>query len=263
MCVAALAWNAHPRWRLIAIGNRDEFHERPTAALARWPDEPDHPSGVIAGRDLRSGGTWLGVSEAGRFALVTNLRGYGEPDPARASRGALVTDLLAGSGRYADPARAPLGDFNPFNLICAGPGAALFLTNRPEPLRTPLAAGIYGLSNGSLDEPWPKTLALKAALLGWLTGSAETPAELFTVLASEAPPEAGLLPAAPSDIAIEPRDTAPFIRHPVYGTRCSTIVAIGSDGRGTVAERRFDAAGAPSGETALGFRWPVAPSADC
>src|SRR5579864_7075567 len=112
MCVAAFAWQAHPRWLLVAIGNRDEFHERPAAPLARWGD-----GGIVAGRDLLSGGTWLGVSEAGRFGLVTNLRGHGGPEPDRASRGALVTDLLVGHGHYADPATAPLQDFNPFNLI--------------------------------------------------------------------------------------------------------------------------------------------------
>ena len=85
MCVAALAWLAHPRWRLVAIGNRDEFHARPTAPLARWS------GGVIAGQDLQAGGTWLGVREQ-RFGLVTNLRALGFPQPDMVSRGALVTD---------------------------------------------------------------------------------------------------------------------------------------------------------------------------
>src|SRR3546814_7425922 len=88
MCVLAFAWRAHPHWPLIAAGNRDELHARPAQPLARW-DRPDH---LLAGRDLQSGGTWLGVSEQGRFAVVTNLRGYGAPEPGRASRGALVTD---------------------------------------------------------------------------------------------------------------------------------------------------------------------------
>ena len=86
MCVAAIAWHAHPRWRLVAIGNRDEYHARPAAPLALWDDG----SGIIAGRDLVGGGAWLGVSEAGRFVLITNRRGFGDPDPARRSRGELV-----------------------------------------------------------------------------------------------------------------------------------------------------------------------------
>ena len=98
MCILALAWLAHPRWRLVVAGNRDELHARPAAPLARW-GKPDH---LIAGRDLEAGGTWLGVSEQGCFAVLTNLRGYGPPQPGRASRGALVTDLLAGEGAFAD-----------------------------------------------------------------------------------------------------------------------------------------------------------------
>ena len=99
MCVLAFAWNAHPRWRLVLAGNRDELHERPAAPLARWR-EPDH---ILAGRDLLAGGTWLGVSEQGRLAVVTNLRGFGPPAPDMASRGALVRDVLAGDGAHADP----------------------------------------------------------------------------------------------------------------------------------------------------------------
>jgi uncharacterized protein with NRDE domain len=253
MCVAAIAWNAHPDWPLVAIGNRDEYHDRPAAPLARWQDLP----GVLAGRDLRSGGTWLGLSEAGRFVLVTNRRGFGNPQPGRVSRGKLVTDMLMGSGDYADPETVQLDHFNPFNLFAVADGELHFLASHPEPTRTTLIPGIYGLSNGALDEPWPKTLALKAALLGWLGRDGSNSAELFAALASEALPDVGMHPEAPSEITAEPRDTAPFIRDPVYGTRCSTVVAIDASGLGTVAERRFDAGGNETGLTEIEFRWPV------
>ena len=258
MCVAAVAWLAHPRWRLVAIGNRDEYHERPAAPLERRDD------GIVAGRDLQSGGTWLGVSEATkRFVLVTNLRGFGQitfgaPDPAKVSRGSLVDGLLSGSGPYGDPASAPLGAFNPFNVIVADERSATFLTNRPDALRTGLGPGIYGLSNGSLDEPWPKTLQLKAALLGWIEAGDDRLDPLFAALRSETLVSGGLAPHGPSDVPAEPAQTPPFIRSPVYGTRCSTVVAIehsgeGRAGRGRIAERRFDLLGDPAGETALDF----------
>src|SRR3546814_14928386 len=105
MCVLAFAWRAHPHWPLIAAGNRDELHARPAQPLARW-DRPDH---LLAGRDLQSGGTWLGVSEQGRFAVVTNLRGYGAPEPGRAARGALVPDPLSGKGRFASTQERHVG----------------------------------------------------------------------------------------------------------------------------------------------------------
>lgn len=252
MCIAALAWQAHPRWLLVAAGNRDEFHERPAAPLGRWDDR----TSILAGRDLRSGGTWLGVSEEGRFALVTNLRGHGGPDPERPSRGALVTDLLAGSGPYADAATAPLGAFNPFNLILADREQAQFLTNRPDDIRAVLAHGIYGLSNGMLDEPWPKTLQLKGALLDWLNTDAEDFAPLFAALRAETRPEIGLHPREPSDVPLEAPDTSVFIRNPVYGTRCSTVVAIDRAGIGAIIERRYSPDGRADGETRLAFAWP-------
>lgn len=252
MCVAAVAWQAHPRWRLVAIGNRDEYHARPAAPLAAWEDV----EGVIAGRDLQSGGTWLGVATGGRFALVTNLRGYGERAPDRESRGTLVTDLLTASGRYGAPASAPLTDFNPFNLILADREQATFLSNRPDEIRTTLTHGIYGLSNGTLDEPWPKTLQLKAALLDWLNEDARDFPPLFAALRNENFAEAGIHPRAPSDVPREAPETPVFIHDAIYGTRCSTVVAIDRDGAGTMIERRFSPEGEMTGETSIGFRWP-------
>lgn len=249
MCVAALAWHAHPRWRLVAIGNRDELHARPATPLARWDDA----SGIIAGRDLVGGGAWLGVSETGRFTLVTNRRGFGEADPARRSRGELVSALLTGN----DPP-APLEAYNPFNLLAARDSRLEYFTNRPDALRTLLGHGIYGLSNGALDEPWPKMLALKSALSDWLGAGKDDPAPLFAILASENRPALGLPSGEPSDIATEPSDTPPFIRRAIYGTRCSTVVTLDRDGAGRIIERRFDAAGTATGDTALDFRWPAA-----
>jgi len=251
MCIMAMIWNAHPRWRLVLIGNRDEFHDRPAAPIGHWADAP----GLIAGRDLKSGGTWLGVSEQGRAAIVTNLRGFGPPDPDRASRGALVTDLLTAKGTYGAADTSRLDDFNPFNLILVERDRARFLTNRPDALVTDLVPGLYGLSNGALDAPWPKTLALKAALLDWMSAGANEPEALFDALSMETLSDAGIAPSAPSDIPDEAAASPIFIRHPVYGTRCSSVVAIDQDGRGLIAERRFDADGAVTGESRIAFAW--------
>ncbi len=232
MCVAAAAFRAHPRWRLVVIANRDEFHERPTAPLARWGD------GIIAGRDLQAGGTWLGVSDNGRAALVTNLRAEGYPQAHLASRGALVTDWLGGHAPTAPET------MNPFNLFCADAREVWHYANHPAPLRRALAPGIHGLSNGAHDAPWAKTRALEAALAGWLAADDGDPAALFAALRDEAE-----LPGA----GPEARFSSVFIRHPDYGTRCSTVLTIAADGRGRIIERRFDAAGRDTGETDLTF----------
>ncbi len=253
MCVLALAFRVHPRWQLVIAGNRDELHARPAAPLARWDDHP----GVIAGRDLAAGGTWLGVSP-GRAAVITNLRGHGPPDPARASRGVLVADVLAGTGAYADPDAADLMRFNPFNLVLVDAQRARFVSNRPAPLHTTLEPGIYGVSNGPLDAPWPKTLHLKSQLTRWLTAGAKDPRALFAALRDERLPPTGLPPADVSDVAQEARDSPVFINNPFYGTRCSTIIAVDATGAGIIAERRFDASGATVGEDAHGFSWTAA-----
>ena len=251
MCVLALAWKSHPRWQLVLAGNRDEFHARPAAALARWDD----PSGIIAGRDLQSGGTWLGVSDMGRLVVVTNLRGHGGPDPEKASRGALVAGLLTGDGPYADPATAPLQDFNPFNLIRADGQGATFLSNRPGDIRTSLSHGVYGLSNGALDEPWPKTLQIKSGLTDWLAQDSGDIEQLFALLRTEGQPHIGIAPATPSEVTQEPALSTIFIHNPVYGTRCSTVVTVDAQGQGQIAERRYDATGTVTGETRIDFHW--------
>jgi len=252
MCVLAFAWRAHPKWQLVVAGNRDELHARPALPLARWT----RPRHVLAGRDLQSGGTWLGVSDRGRFAVITNLRGYGAPQPHLTSRGELVTDLIAGEGSYADLRAARLSDFNPFNLIVADGEQAHFLSNRPEEIRTLLAPGIYGMSNGALDEPWPKTLRLKECLLEWIVGSASQPEILLNPLREESLPNFGVRTAVASDVPLEPTLSPIFIRNPDYGTRCSTVVAIDGGGQGIIIERRYMRAGDEAGETALSFSWP-------
>ena len=252
MCVLALAWRAHPRWRLAMAGNRDELHARPAEPLARW----DGPDDLFAGKDLQSGGTWLGVSEQGRFAVITNLRGFGLPQAGKPSRGLLVQYLLSGEEPYAHPSDTDLMNFNPLNLITTTREEATFLSNRPAPIRQTLAPGIYGLSNGKLDEPWPKTVRLKNILKDWLAAGAHQPEILFDGLREDVLPDVGLRSALPSDVPQEAPLSPIFIKNPVYGTRCSTVVAIDNAGHGLIVERRFTPDGETSGETALDFFWP-------
>jgi uncharacterized protein with NRDE domain len=240
---------------MVVAGNRDELHARPATPLARW-DRPDH---VLSGRDLQSRGTWMGVSEEGRFAVVTNLRGHGIYQADRESRGALVSGLLTGQTHYDELSDSDLSSFNPFNLIVVDGEQAAFVTNQPQPLRCALAPGLYGLSNGALDEPWPKTLQLKSRLLDWLVRDGGQPEVLIEDLRDDLIPPIGIASVAPSDAAHEPRNSPIFIRHPIYGTRCSTVVAIDHAGAGIIVERRYSAAGTVSGETTLHFEWPSRP----
>ncbi|WNO53551.1 NRDE family protein [Stakelama saccharophila] len=226
----------------MAVGNRDELHAREALPLAAW----DAPAGVIAGRDAVAGGTWLGVNPAGRFVVVTNLRGEGMSDAAKRSRGRLVSELLGGERAGL----AELGNYNPFNLIAVAGDEAFYCTNRPEPVIAPLAPGMHGLSNGLRDAAWPKTRKLEAMLGDWLAAGSEDIEPLFAALGDEERFEG---PAG--DGEVEPVASPIFIRDAVYGTRCSTVVTVDAAGKGVIAERRFDAGGAVTGETRLGFAW--------
>lgn len=234
MCVAAIAWLADPRWKLVMIGNRDERHARAAAPLERWPDSP-----VIAGRDLQAGGTWMGVGP-GRFGLVTNLRVPGYPRPDMASRGRLITDWLEGKEPTATET------MNPFNLWLGSAERLRFLSNYPEPHELELEPGIHGLSNGARGDRWFKTARLEEALALWLAED-RTPEDLFAALADPTP-ESG-----------DPEDafSSVFIRNPTYGTRCSTVVLVDQSGQGQIRERRFDPDGNCTGETRLDFTWLV------
>jgi uncharacterized protein with NRDE domain len=114
---------------------------------------------------------------------------------------------------------------------------------------------VHGLSNASLDTPWPKTLRLRAALAGWLTGpgnAAPDTAPLFAALADEqAPPDADL-PNTGVGLAAERVLGTPFIRGTGYGTRASTVACIGAAGA-FVEERRFGPGGVPLGDTRVGL----------
>jgi uncharacterized protein with NRDE domain len=242
MCVLAFAWRPNSRWRLVVAGNRDELHARPTQPLARW-DQPPH---LLAGRDLVSGGTWMGVSEEGRFAVVTNIRGHGAPNADLESRGSLVVRLLTDSASELDAEVA--ARFNPFNVIIAEGDQASFFANRPEFHRRSLGRGVYGLSNADLDDPWPKTLRLKSSLEEWIADGGAGAAELLDLLAEGRD--------SPLDSLAEPDLSPLFMRNAQYGTRCSTVVLVDSAGHGTIVERSYSPDAAITGETELSFRWP-------
>jgi len=249
MCLVVLALQSHPRWRLLLVGNRDEFHARPTAPLQRWPAPAQR---VLAGRDLRSGGSWVGLDDAGRCTVVTNVR-----DPlastSGASRGALVADYLAGAApawAFAEALARRADAYPPFNLLLADAEGAHYLGNHP-PARQRLAPGVHGMSNGALDAPWPKTVRLRAAVADWIAAGDEALSPLWQALADETVADDARLPDTGVGLELERRLSPAFIRGHDYGTRASTIVAVDGAGRGWIHERRFGPDGVFLGETRL------------
>lgn len=251
MCLIAFAWKTHPRWALVLAGNRDEFHARPSAALARWPDAP-----VIAGRDLEAGGTWLGVTPQGRCGVVTNVRDPRLPQTGR-SRGLLVTDWLRGAAdadAHAQALCAVAGEYRPFNLLTFDAQAAYYLGNRPGPRVQAVEPGIHGLSNADFNTPWPKTRQLMERLRLWLAGNTPDDLEpLFEALADERPADDDALPDTGIGKERERWLSSAFVRGDRYGTRASTVVLVERGGGGRIVERRFGPAGHPDGQTSIAF----------
>ncbi|HET9976218.1 MAG TPA: NRDE family protein [Burkholderiaceae bacterium] len=253
MCLIALAIEASVRWPLVIAANRDEFHDRPAAPLAWWRHEGMR---VLAGRDQAAGGTWLGISAAGRIGALTNVR---DPSRARAdapSRGALVPAWLASrDDEHALWPRLAARGCNPFNLVGGdlASGRWWWADDRMAPQA--IGAGVHGLSNAAFETPWPKVQRLKSRLRAALTAAhrAELQAAVLSALADpQGAPDADL-PATGIGLARE-RVLAPaFIHVPSmrYGTRCSTLLVGERDGarwRITVTERSFDAQGAVAAE---------------
>ncbi len=254
MCLVAFAWNAHPRWRLVLAGNRDEFHARPAAPLARWDGEPT----LIAGRDLEAGGVWLGVGDNGRAGVVTNVR---DPRGRRdgRSRGELLVEYLRGanSANQAAVGLAQSGpEYRPFNLVLFDERDAVVATNHPRASAERFPPGVHALSNGAPGASWPKTRRLHAALTRWLTEAATTVDELFVPLGDEtiAPDEA--LPDTGVGLGVERRLSPAFIRGQEYGTRACTVLAVSIAGAGLIIERRFGPRGIFQGESREEFVWP-------
>jgi uncharacterized protein with NRDE domain len=249
MCLIAFAWQVHSRWRLLLAGNRDEFHARPSLPLARW----EQPS-IVAGKDLEAGGTWLGVTDDGRCSVVTNVRDPRDPQHGR-SRGLLALDYLAGSAAaiaHADALLATAADYRPFNLLTFDTQNAFYLGNRPDSRAQAITPGVHGLSNADFNTPWPKTRALMQRLQAWL--DADEPDEFGPLFAALADPQVypdHQLPDTGVGLECERWLSSAFIRGEPYGTRASTVVAIGYDGRGVVAERRFGPLGRDEGETVI------------
>lgn len=249
MCLVICAWQRHPRYRLIVAANRDEFHARPAAAMDWWPDAPD----VLAGRDLQAGGTWLGLNRAGRFGTVTNFREQLLERPKKRSRGELVSGYLRGDAA----ARDHLDGIDPdayagYCLLLAEHDSLIYASNRDTPARL-LEPGVYGLSNASLDTPWPKLVRTRDALARLVDKDSVNPAALFRLLADDTPAPVGTLDDS-LPFAMARAVSAPFIRTETYGTRCTTVVLVEQDGTTLVCERRFDASGRAAGDSEFRFR---------
>lgn len=251
MCLILFAIQQHNDYPFVVIANRDEFYVRPTLAAHWWDDAPS----IYAGRDLEANGTWMGVDRHGRFAAVTNVREPGMTPGATSSRGDLPSGFLKGqlsAEDYLHHLRSRQEDYAGFNLLLADQSGCWFASNRSDGIRQ-ITPGIYGVSNGYFDEPWPKLESGKQALEKSLSGSPDIN-ELMAILLDREQAADHKLPKTGVSSQFERLLSSRFIHSNEYGTRASTVLLYGNDGSISVTEQNFNQHGAVGAAISEYFR---------
>jgi uncharacterized protein with NRDE domain len=254
MCLVAIAWNAHPRYPLIVAGNRDEFHERPSAAAGWWPGAPD----VYGGRDLVAGGSWLAVNRRGRLAVVINHPARPPSPERRASRGQLVRDWVTQAGHAATLAgflgrvSGNADEYAGFSLIAGSLDDGLQGLITPAGDSGPhwrIGQGVSAITNSPREAPWPKAAWLEREIHKCIAADEVRAEALLEILHVSAP-----IAASDDDSPRAQARVRPFLCGDTYGTRASTVVIYDDAGHCHFTERRFAPAGHLDGETCDRFQ---------
>jgi uncharacterized protein with NRDE domain len=294
MCLIALAYGVSKRFSMVIAANRDEALDRPTAPLAAWQSSAGHT--IIGGRDLQDGGTWMGFTPQGRFAMITNVRDPQAQPPAQAiSRGRLALSWL--ESQHDAPgwiAQQDLQRYAGFNMILGDCTAQPFfylttLANfqRFKPFAQvkyrefamnkvayELPPGqVYGLSNAALQTPWPKTIQLTQALAQAIqrADAAEQTddqalstlqQDLLTALQDRTPVPLEALPQTGVSLELEQALATAFVRYPTqaprYGTRTSLVAALDSHSQLQVLELSHAQADRAAQRHHISTAWPAA-----
>lgn len=234
MCIVALAWQVLEQMPLCLISNRDELYHRPTTALHHWNNSP-----IVAGQDLQSGGTWMGVTETGRWAVLTNFRDGHDQNTYPTSRGHIIQNFLLSDLtpiRFAQALEKQQCDYAGFNLFVGDQTQAVYMSNRGEPPQV-LAHGVYVVSNGLMTEHWEKTRHLRKRFTQEFLPMLQQPAipdsdihnAAWDILEDQRKIIPTLLPNTGISKEMEHLLSSTFIQSPLYGTRCSNLLSLTKD----------------------------------
>jgi uncharacterized protein with NRDE domain len=224
MCLIAWSWQPDSETPLLLLGNRDEFYARPAAPLHWW-----NGGQILAGKDLQAGGTWLGISRAGRLAALTNYRSAQPQRTDAPSRGELVVDFLKGemdAEQYLQELAEKASDYNPFNLLVFDGKNLLGLESRSAQVLS-MEPGVSAVSNADFQTPWPKLVRLKQGLKSHLAQGHPSTEDLLTLLHDTSPVPDGALPYTGVPLEWERALSATFITTPDYGTRACSVLTLG------------------------------------
>ncbi|WP_343595691.1 NRDE family protein [Acinetobacter sp.] len=230
MCIVAIAWQVVDDMPLCMISNRDEFYHRPTRNVHFWEDSP-----IIAGQDLQSGGTWLGITQTGRWAVITNYRDGQDSRKFTTSRGQIVTDFLTSDLapiRFAQQLEAVQQHYAGFNLIVGTREQAVYMSNRGEAPQV-LPHGVYVLSNTNMGQFWQKTQHFRTRftqellpLLQLKTDEPTLEQVVWDILQDDRQVDESQLPDTGIATQLEYLLSSTYIQSPEYGTRSSNFLRI-------------------------------------
>lgn len=238
MCLIAFRFKDHPDYNLILAANRDEFYERDTRRAQFWPSNPK----LLAGKDLKAGGTWMGITKGGRFSALTNYR---DPEFYKAdaeTRGKLTLNYLVADKihpkTYIEGVRLNASRYNGFNLLAGTPRSMYYISNKTLNIER-VPSGVHGLSNHLLDTPWPKVERAKSRLQRITNKAAFDTEEIFKMMQNDDIAPKALLPDTGIGIEKEKKLSPMFIKTEGYGTRSTTVLLIGKNGRVDFTERSY------------------------
>lgn len=235
MCLIVFAWKQIADTPLLLAANRDEFYARPTLAASWWKEAPH----VYAGKDLEAGGTWMGINKQGRFAAITNIRNGEGKKIGAPSRGKIVADFLSdgiSASSYLHALEAEAKHYEGFNLIIGDANDIYWFSNAQHNVAQRLQPGVYGLSNASLDTPWPKVIQAKTQFQQLLEQRASDQA-YFDLLADTTQAPEHLLPQTGVSLEWERLLSSIHIHSNDYGTRVSSLIKGHADGSMQLTER--------------------------
>ncbi|WP_110456835.1 NRDE family protein [Shewanella algidipiscicola] len=240
MCILFVALGVHPDHPVIICANRDEFHVRPTEPAHLWPGEHH----VLAGKDLQAGGSWLGINQQGDIAALTNIRAPEQLHTDSRSRGELVIKALNEPSRIThDWLSEHHQRYNPFNLLF-GHRDQLYCYHSLDNSLKQLTPGFHAISNGALDDIWPKMAKGTRALEQQL--SQTTPPNidaLLAIMTDQSQAQDSELPQTGIALEWERLLSSIYIKHPEYGTRSTSIILQDNQGNSEFIEVRYDGKG--------------------
>lgn len=254
MCLIALQLHEHPLYKMILVANRDEAYTRPTATASFWKDYPQ----VLAGRDLLQMGTWLGITKEGRFAALTNSYDSTVSVPENpVSRGQIVRDYLTTTQSASDflaRLQDKRLDYAGFNLLLGDIDHLWHFNNHTNQVNS-LRSGIHGLSNASLNDPWPKVLKVKSHLQQLhLKSTVLDPNELLTAFMDTSLPSGkDAILTSTTSLHLEQETPPIFIKTPEYGTVSTTVLLVDHKNNVTFIERSYTKEGI-TGEVNYSFK---------